>query len=53
MEIEYTVINKQTNQLIMKAQTKHCFTDENMKPIQLKKVKPDWDEKFYTYLEKD
>lgn len=53
MEMKYTVTNKETGHLIMNAETKHCFTDENMKPIQLKKVKPDWNEKFYTYLDKN
>lgn len=49
MEMKYTITDKETKKLIMNAETKHCFTDENMKPIQLKKVKPDWNEKFYTY----
>lgn len=46
MEMQYTIKNKETEQLIMNAETRHCFTDINMKPIQLKKVKPEWNEKF-------
>lgn len=38
--IEYEIINKTTDLLAVIAETKHCFTDKNMKPISLKKVKP-------------
>lgn len=41
MIIDYTITNKNTGDLILEAQTKHCFTDSNLKPIILKKVKPE------------
>jgi len=41
MIINYTITNKITGDLIVEAQTKHCFTDFNLKPIILKKVKPE------------
>ena len=44
MIIDYTITNKNTGDLILEAQTKHCFTDSNLKPIILKKVKPDINE---------
>lgn len=47
MTIKYTIKNKEGN-LVVEAQTRHCFTDFNLKPIALKKVKPD----IYEILEK-
>lgn len=44
MIIDYTITNKNTGDLILEAQTKHCFTDSNLKPIILKKVKPEINE---------
>ena len=41
MIMDYAITNKNTGDLIMEAQTKHCFTDSNLKPIILKKVKPE------------
>jgi len=41
MNVDYTITNKSTGDLIVEAQTKHCFTDANLKPIILKKVKPE------------
>lgn len=42
--IEYKIKNKTTNLLASIAETKHCFTDESMKPISLKKIKPNMHE---------
>ena len=36
--IEYEVINKTTSQISLVGETKHCFTDKNLKPISLKKI---------------
>lgn len=49
MEMKYTITDKETGNLIMNAETKHCFTDEKMKPIQLKKVNSEWDKMFCEY----
>jgi len=38
MAVSYTVLNKVTGMLIATGETKHCFTDKNMKPISLKKA---------------
>lgn len=46
LTVEYTLIDKATGKTVMIAQTKHCFTDKSMKPINLKKHFPDMFEKF-------
>ena len=40
----YKITNKETGELIMTGESKHCFTDSNLKPISLKKVRPDMHE---------
>ena len=42
----YHVINKKTGDLVLTGETKHCFTDKNLKPIRLQKQIPDFYEKF-------
>ena len=44
--MEYVVLNKKDGELVLTAETKHCFTDSNLKPINLKKSFPDFFEKF-------
>lgn len=44
--MEYKITNKETNILILTGETKHCFTDNNLKPLSLKKVKPKMHEMF-------
>lgn len=44
--MEYEITNKDTGELILIGETKHCFTDVNLKPISLKKAKPDMHEKM-------
>ncbi len=39
--MEYEITNKETGELILTGETKHCFTDVNLKPISLKKARPD------------
>lgn len=46
MTVSYTLIDKNTEKLVMKAETKHCFTDKSLKPINLKKHFPDMFDKF-------
>ena len=41
MTVGYDVINKETNQKVIDAWTKHCFTDINLKPINIKKKNDD------------
>lgn len=42
----YIVTNQKTDDLILTGETKHCFTDMNLKPIRLQKQIPDFYEKF-------
>lgn len=42
----YHVINKKTENLVLEGETKHCFTDMNLKPVRLQKEIPDFYEKF-------
>lgn len=42
----YVVTNKVTGDVVLTGETKHCFTDTNLKPIRLQKIKPDFYDKF-------
>ena len=46
MTVGYEVINAKTKETVIIAETKHCFTDLNLKPINLKKYKKDYSEKL-------
>lgn len=37
MTVKYNVIDKKTGNRIIEAYTKHCFTDNNLKPVNIKK----------------
>ncbi len=52
MIVNYELINKKTNELIMTAETKHCFTNNSLKPINLKKYNEDGYNKLINVLEK-
>lgn len=43
MTLTYDVVDSKSNKNVIEAETKHCFTDKNLKPINLKK----YNEKFY------
>ncbi len=49
--MQYEVKNKKTGELVLLAETKHCFTNKNLKPINLKKHAPEFSEKFEKMLE--
>ena len=51
--IKYTMINVKTNEVVLVGKTKHCFIDENNKPIILKKSFPGLDEKLRELANKD
>ena len=53
MTIGYDAIEKDTGKTVIIAETKHCFTDKNLKPINLKKVAPQFSEKYESLLEKE
>ncbi len=46
MTVGYEVINKETGKIVLEAETKHCFTGINLKPINLKKYKKEFSDKF-------
>ena len=40
MTVSYKVINAQTQKEVIKAWTKHCFTNNSLRPINMKKADP-------------
>ena len=46
MTIGYEVTNKENGNILLTGETKHSFTDNNLKPINLKKVNPEFNSKF-------
>lgn len=42
----YQVTNQKTGDLVLTGETKHCFTDMNLKPIRLQKQIPEFYDKF-------
>ena len=46
MTVGYEVINAKTKETVIIAETKHCFTDLSLKPINLKKHKKEYSEKL-------
>lgn len=53
MKIGYDVREKETGNVVIEAETKHCFTDKNLKPISLKKVFPEIYELFTSQIKED
>ncbi len=51
MTVEYEMKDKKTSKLFLTGETKHCFTDSNLKPISLKKHAPEFSRKFENLLE--
>ena len=49
LEMKYEITNKKTGKLLGIGETKHCFTNSNMRPISLKKV----NKEFYEVFEKE
>ena len=50
MTVGYNVINKKTGDIVIIAETKHCFTNIELKPINLKKKAPEFSSKFESLL---
>ena len=46
MTIGYEIREKETGALVATAETKHCFTNRELKPINLKKVSPEFSANF-------
>lgn len=52
MTVGYDVKEKETGKVVIVAETKHCFTDKSLKPINLKKYAPKFSDKFISLMEK-
>ena len=52
MTVGYDIKDKKTGKTVVVGETKHCFTDKNLKPINLKKYNPEFSTKFESLLEK-
>lgn len=52
MKVEYEVTDKKTGKIVLIGETKHGFTDRNLRPIHLKKYAPEFHEKFEQIVEK-
>lgn len=50
MTIGYEIIDKTTKKTVLTGETKHCFTDRNLKPINLKKYNKEFSDKFESLL---
>ena len=48
----YTMTNKETGNIILTGETKHCFTDINLKPIRLQNKLPEYYEKYISLMDK-
>ena len=42
----YNVINKKDGKTVLVGETKHCFTSKDLRPLNLKKVAPEFSQKF-------
>ena len=51
MTVGYDVKDKKTGKTVIIAETKHCFTDISLKPINLKKYAPQFNKKFEELLQ--
>lgn len=52
MTVSYNVIDEKTNKTVIEAYTKHCFTNKNLKPINLKKYNKEFSDKFERLINK-
>ncbi len=50
MTVGYDVKDKETGRTVLVGETKHCFTNVNLKPINLKKHKPEFSYKLEKLL---
>lgn len=46
LNMQYEMYNKKTGSLVLTGETKHCFTNAELKPINLKKNYPDFHKLF-------
>lgn len=53
MTVGYDVTDKKTGKPVIMAETKHCFTNKNLKPVSLKKCNKEFNDKFENLLRKE
>lgn len=51
MTISYEMKNKETDQIVLIGESKHCFTNQEGKPVILKKQCPEFDKVFNSLCE--
>lgn len=50
LTIGYEITEKETGRIVLTGETKHCFTNKDLKPINLKKYNKEFDAKYETLL---
>ena len=50
MTLGYEIKDNKTGRTVLLGETRHCFTDKNLKPINLKKYAPEFSNKFESLL---
>ncbi len=53
MTIGYEVMDKKTQKIVLTGETKHCFTNSDLKPVNLKKYRKEFSDKFEELLQQD
>ena len=52
MTVGYEIADKKNGKIVLTGETKHCFTDKSLKPINLKKYNKEFNDKFESLLKK-
>lgn len=50
MTVSYEITDKKTGHIVLLGETKHCFTNKELKPINLKKYNENFNDKFKNLL---
>jgi len=53
LTVEYDVTNVENGRTVIIAETKHCFTGNDLRPVNLKKKAPKFSDKFQMLLEEN
>lgn len=51
MTVGYKVLNKENGNIVLTGETKHCFTNRELRPINLKKVNKEFNDKFISLMD--
>ena len=51
MTVGYNVTDKKTGKTVLTGETKHCFTNRELRPVNLKKYKQEFSKKFEDLLD--